>query len=154
MLVGQRNAEVGRSERRLQRDAECRAPSAGEELRREARGGVIDAVDRRTAGERVLATLRTTKARAVQSVALFAFDPKPNLNSYKGPRIAIIGSLLQSYPLSIHKVVPSIEAQVIEGTSHWPFLDKPAGVPRAARRIPRAALIGTSHRVVSRTARW
>jgi pimeloyl-ACP methyl ester carboxylesterase len=78
--------------------------------------------------ERVMATLQATNPDAYKRtfMSMWTFDPKPALRGYQGPRIDIIGALFADLPFMVHKLFPDIETHVIAGTSHWPFLDKPA----------------------------
>jgi pimeloyl-ACP methyl ester carboxylesterase len=56
--------------------------------------------------------------------ALFAYDPMPAFNRYMGPKL-IIDTPHGDTPTSIHNLAPGVAWKVIEGTSHWPHLDKP-----------------------------
>jgi pimeloyl-ACP methyl ester carboxylesterase len=56
--------------------------------------------------------------------AIFAHDPLPALQSYKGPTL-IIDTPHGEGPQALHNQMPAIPRSVIAGTSHWPHLDKP-----------------------------
>ena len=53
------------------------------------------------------------------------FDPIKKLQRYPGPKLIIQTSNEQKQPNSLHKQVPDVPTKTIEGTSHWPQLDKP-----------------------------
>lgn len=56
--------------------------------------------------------------------ALFDFDPLPALASYPGPKL-IIDTAHGDSPTALYRLLPDVSRKVIEGTSHWPQLDKP-----------------------------
>jgi pimeloyl-ACP methyl ester carboxylesterase len=56
--------------------------------------------------------------------AVFAFDPLPPLRGYNGPKL-LIDTPHGEGPQSLHTQAPEIPRKVIDGTSHWPHLDKP-----------------------------
>ena len=57
--------------------------------------------------------------------AAFEFDPIEKLQRYPGPKLIIQTSNEQKQPNSLHNQVPDVPSELIEGTSHWPQLDKP-----------------------------
>jgi pimeloyl-ACP methyl ester carboxylesterase len=56
--------------------------------------------------------------------ALFEYDPLPALANFHGPKL-IIDTAHGDGPAALHNQLPDITRKVIEGTSHWPQLDKP-----------------------------
>lgn len=56
--------------------------------------------------------------------AIFDFDPLPALERYPGPKL-IIDTPHGDSPTALHRQLPDVSRKVIEGTSHWPHLDKP-----------------------------
>ena len=56
--------------------------------------------------------------------AVFAYDPLPALNAYRGPTL-IVDTPHGDGPAALHTQAPAIPRRVIGGTSHWPQLDKP-----------------------------
>ena len=56
--------------------------------------------------------------------AIFDFDPLPALQQYLGPKL-IIDTAHGDSPTALHRQLPDVSRKVIEGTSHWPHLDKP-----------------------------
>nr|AUN35554.1 putative hydrolase [uncultured bacterium] len=57
--------------------------------------------------------------------ALFADDPLPSLDRYKGPKL-IIYTAAGDTPNDLQNARPDIPHVKMDGTSHWPQLDKPA----------------------------
>jgi pimeloyl-ACP methyl ester carboxylesterase len=57
--------------------------------------------------------------------ALFANDPLPALDRYKGPKL-IIYTASGDTPNDLQNARPAIEHVKMDETSHWPQLDKPA----------------------------
>ena len=57
--------------------------------------------------------------------ALFADDPLPSLDRYKGPKL-IVYTASGNTPIDLQNARPDIPNVKMEGTSHWPQLDKPA----------------------------
>ena len=55
---------------------------------------------------------------------IFAYNPLPALDAYRGPKLLVDTAQSQS-PDSLHNEEPTIPQMMIEGTSHWPQLDKP-----------------------------
>jgi len=55
---------------------------------------------------------------------LFDFDPLPPLMSYRGPKLLIDTPHGES-PGALHNIAHGVRRKIIEGTSHWPQLDKP-----------------------------
>jgi pimeloyl-ACP methyl ester carboxylesterase len=66
---------------------------------------------------------RETSTKIIQ--AQFEFDPIEMIKRYKGPKLIIQTSNEQKQPNSLHNQVPDVQAKVIDGTSHWPQMDKP-----------------------------
>lgn len=56
--------------------------------------------------------------------AIFEFDPLPALLAYEGPKL-IIDTPHGDGPTALHNQLPEVKRKVIEGTSHWPHMDKP-----------------------------
>jgi pimeloyl-ACP methyl ester carboxylesterase len=56
--------------------------------------------------------------------AVFAYDPEPALRAYRGPKL-LIETTTSDSPGSLHQLAPEIPREVIEGTSHWMFMDEP-----------------------------
>ncbi len=56
--------------------------------------------------------------------ALFADDPLPSIDRYPGPKL-IIYTASGDTPNDLQNVRPAIPHVKMEGTSHWPQLDKP-----------------------------
>jgi pimeloyl-ACP methyl ester carboxylesterase len=81
--------------------------------------------------------------------ATFDFDPVPALRAYDGPRVTV--STPQEGPMQeLHELVPGVDHETVEGTSHWIQLDDPdrfneildrflAEVDRAEQRSPSVA---------------
>jgi len=57
--------------------------------------------------------------------ALFEFDPINRIKRYQGPKLIILTSREATQPNSLCNQVPEVPSKIIEGTSHWPQLDKP-----------------------------
>ena len=57
--------------------------------------------------------------------SLFANDPLPSLDRYKGPKL-IIYTTSGNTPNDLQNARPDIPNVRMDGTSHWPQLDKPA----------------------------
>lgn len=55
---------------------------------------------------------------------LLSYDPGPALRAYGGP-ILLIDTPLVDEPHALHRQHPELPRRVIDGTSHWPQLDKP-----------------------------
>lgn len=56
--------------------------------------------------------------------ATFAYDPLPSLAAYRGPKL-LVDTPHGDGPDALHNEMPALPRVVIEGTSHWPQLDKP-----------------------------
>jgi pimeloyl-ACP methyl ester carboxylesterase len=65
---------------------------------------------------------RETSIKIIQ--AAFEFDPIDKIKRYNGPKLIIQTSNEQKLPNSLHNQVPGVPAKVIDGTSHWPQMDK------------------------------
>jgi len=69
---------------------------------------------------------RLSKEMSIKIIqAAFEFDPIQKLQRYLGPKLIIQTSNEQKQPNSLHNQVADIPSKTIEGTSHWPQLDKP-----------------------------
>ena len=55
---------------------------------------------------------------------IFAYDPMPALNKYPGPKLLMVTPHGES-PGSLHNLASDAPRRVVNGTSHWPHLDKP-----------------------------
>lgn len=75
----------------------------------------------------VMADLRKTPPEAVirSLEGLLYFEPAALLADYGGPMRAVV-TPLNDLPLSLHRVVPGLEAVTVTGTSHWLQLDRPS----------------------------
>jgi pimeloyl-ACP methyl ester carboxylesterase len=68
---------------------------------------------------------RVSKDAALEMIeATFEFDPLPGLLKYQGPKLAIVTTPGET-PYDLHKLAPDLPHVLIEGTSHWPQMDKP-----------------------------
>lgn len=56
---------------------------------------------------------------------LFAYDPLPALDRYRGPTL-IIYTAQGDTPNDLQNLRPKLPKRLMEGTSHWPHLDRPA----------------------------
>jgi len=56
--------------------------------------------------------------------ALLRHDPLPELDRYRGPKLAIVPAK-GDMPHDLHALVPQLPARRIAGTSHWFHMDKP-----------------------------
>lgn len=56
--------------------------------------------------------------------AIFAYDPLPDLEKFPGPKLLLDTGHGES-PTSLHHLAPDVPRQLVNGTSHWPHLDKP-----------------------------
>jgi pimeloyl-ACP methyl ester carboxylesterase len=56
--------------------------------------------------------------------AIFRFDPLPALAAYHRPKL-IIDTDHGDSPTALHRQLPDVTRKVVNGTSHWPQLDKP-----------------------------
>ncbi len=62
---------------------------------------------------------------AVQMIeANFAFDPVKAMRTYPGPCL-VVNTPHADTPDAIHKQIPDLPFEAIEGTSHWLHMDKP-----------------------------
>jgi pimeloyl-ACP methyl ester carboxylesterase len=57
--------------------------------------------------------------------ALFAYDPLPAIDRYNGPAL-IVYTPQGDTPNDLQNLRPKIPRRAMEGTSHWPHLDRPA----------------------------
>lgn len=56
--------------------------------------------------------------------ALFEDDPLPALRRYAGPKLIVVASFEET-PNDLHRIAQDVPHRKIEGTSHWPHMDKP-----------------------------
>jgi pimeloyl-ACP methyl ester carboxylesterase len=84
----------------------------------------------------LLADLRATRREALVGglEAILSFDPVTPLRSFRFPRLAVI-TRLNDRPDALHRLVPDLPVERIEGTSHWLQLDAPAAVNAALDRF-------------------
>lgn len=67
-----------------------------------------------------------TKTQALAMIhAAFSYDPLTDLGQYDGPKLTIIAPSGDTQ-FALHRLTPGVPVQIIEGTSHWMHLDKPA----------------------------
>jgi pyruvate dehydrogenase E2 component (dihydrolipoamide acetyltransferase) len=106
--------------------------------------GIVDALDkdydvtmagiwRRLLADATPATRRTVEGesdRIPEKIAreiiraTFEFDPVPPLTAYAGPRLTV--STPQEGPgQALHELVPGVDHETVDGTSHWIQLDEP-----------------------------
>jgi pimeloyl-ACP methyl ester carboxylesterase len=80
----------------------------------------------------VLASGTQTSADAFAAAlsSLTEYDAKGLVNAYKGPRLAIVATDLET-PMSFQVQFPEVEVVRVPGTGHWIMLDKPAVVNAA-----------------------
>ena len=76
--------------------------------------------------EQVLAEMTSVPKEPSLAImrALFADDPLAALARYKGPRL-VIYTPQGDTPNDLQNAVPGIAKKRIDGTSHWPHMDKP-----------------------------
>ena len=76
--------------------------------------------------DQVAKEMRSVPKEAALSIirATFEYDPLPALNRYQGPKLAIVTPHGDT-PNDLHNVVSGLRHERIEGTSHWPHMDKP-----------------------------
>lgn len=80
----------------------------------------------------VLASGTQTSADAFAGAltSLTDYDAKALVNAYKGPRLAIVATDLET-PMSFQVQFPEVEVVRVPGVGHWIMLDKPAAVNAA-----------------------
>ena len=61
-------------------------------------------------------------------------DPMPALLGYRGPMLAVVTPEADT-PNEIRRLVPRVQHDVMDGTSHWIQLDKPEGFNRILDRF-------------------
>lgn len=85
---------------------------------------------------RVLRDLEETSPEAVIKAleGLLYFDPTALLADWRGPMLSVV-TPQNDLPLSLHEVVPRLEAVTVEGTSHWLQLDAPEAFGRILDRF-------------------
>jgi pimeloyl-ACP methyl ester carboxylesterase len=113
--------------------------------------GTMTGIWRRLLADATPATRRTVEGesdRLPEKIAreiiqaTFEFDPVPPLRAYDGPRLTV--STPQEGPgQELHDLVPGVEHETVEGTSHWIQLDDPDGfdeiLDRFLERVDRSA---------------
>lgn len=74
----------------------------------------------------VLQALKATPREAVVGAyeGMMTFDPAATLEPYPGPMLAVISDL-NSFPFSLHNVVPGLPTRHMTSTSHWLHMDRP-----------------------------
>lgn len=77
----------------------------------------------RTMLESNMRTMQREPSLAMIS-AVFAYDPLPDLAAYTGPKL-IIDTTDGEDASALYRQAPQIPRVLINGTSHWPQLDKP-----------------------------
>lgn len=84
----------------------------------------------------VLGDLRRAAPRVVIAAfdELLRFDPATPLRNYRGPKWSLITPLNEE-PGSLQNLDPTLRAVKIDGTSHWPHLDKPEEVNAVISRF-------------------
>lgn len=84
----------------------------------------------------VLADFEATSTSVVLSalVSIASFDAGAVLRAYAGPRLCLI-TPANDFPSSLPRVDPTLPTLRVEGTSHWPQLDRPARVSRALQEF-------------------
>jgi pimeloyl-ACP methyl ester carboxylesterase len=66
------------------------------------------------------------KERSINIIqSMFEYDPITDIKRYNGPTIIIGTTAEEKQPNSLHKLAPDIQYKIIDGTSHWPMMDKP-----------------------------
>jgi pimeloyl-ACP methyl ester carboxylesterase len=56
--------------------------------------------------------------------ATLQYDPLPALRRFPGPKLAVVTPRGDT-PHDLHRLMPYFPHEKVEGTSHWPHLDKP-----------------------------
>lgn len=66
------------------------------------------------------------KERSINIIqSIFEYDPTPDLKKYDGPKLIITTKAEEQRPNALRKLAPDVPYKVVEGTSHWPMMDKP-----------------------------
>jgi pimeloyl-ACP methyl ester carboxylesterase len=92
------------------------------------------------ASDEVRALIARDSARVPRSDALrlitasLRHDPLPALQRYRGPILAVITPDADT-PNDIHHLVPDVQREMMDGTSHWMQLDKPEAFNRILDRF-------------------
>ncbi len=86
--------------------------------------------------EALLADLRAARPDALIGglEAILSFDPVTPLRSFTFPRLAVI-TRVNDRPDALHRLVPDLPVERIEGTGHWLQLDRPEAVCAALDRF-------------------
>jgi pimeloyl-ACP methyl ester carboxylesterase len=72
-------------------------------------------------------TKKLDKETALKLIrSMFWYNPIPDLNLYKGPKLILSTSREKEQPNSLMHQVSDLPQKTIEGTSHWMQIDKPA----------------------------
>lgn len=79
--------------------------------------------------EKLLADLRATRSAAVigSLEALLSFDPVTPLRAFTFPCLSVI-TPLNDRPDALHRLLPGLPTERVEGTGHWLQLDAPERV--------------------------
>jgi pimeloyl-ACP methyl ester carboxylesterase len=92
------------------------------------------------AGDEVRALVARDSARLPRDAGLgviaasLTHDPMPALERYRGPKLAVV-TPDDDNPNDLHRLVTDLPHEVMEGTSHWMQLDKPAEFNRILDRF-------------------
>ena len=121
-------------------DAQARQMIAGLEQDYERMSGAINARLLGGASDEVRALVARDSARVPRSDALriitasLTHDPLPALERYRGPTLAVTTPDADT-PDDIHHLVPGVQHETMDGTSHWMQLDKPEAFNRILDRF-------------------
>ncbi len=76
--------------------------------------------------QRVVADLRSASQEMLVEIASaqFCYEPIASLQQYHGPKLAVV-TAANDTPASLHHHDPDFPHQVVNGTGHWLYLDKP-----------------------------
>lgn len=76
--------------------------------------------------ETVLEDLAMARQEAVVYgfASMADFDAPATLNAFGGPML-MIRTPSNDFPISLHRVIPGLRDEVVEGTSHWLHMDNP-----------------------------
>lgn len=116
-------------------DAQARQMIAGLEQDYERMSDAINTRLLRGASDEVRGLIARDSARVPRPDALriisasLTHDPLPALEHYRGPKLAIVTPDADT-PNDIHHLVPDVQREMMDDTSHWMQLDKPAAFNR------------------------
>ena len=76
--------------------------------------------------DRVRADMKNIPRDASEKMieAVFAFDPLPAMKRYPGPCLVVTTPHADT-PDALHKQIPDLPVEMMQGTSHWMQMDKP-----------------------------